>query len=69
MPGSLRTSTGSAIGEGIVHINAEIPGSALYLSVTKQKLDGAPIPGVALRRMRPVRRCPLSRSLSGVKRT
>ena len=23
-------------GEGIVHINAEIPGSALYLSLTKQ---------------------------------
>ena len=31
-------------GEGIVHINAEIPHSALYLSVTKQKLDGAQSP-------------------------
>ena len=31
-------------GEGIVHINAEIPHSALYLSVTKQKLDGAQFP-------------------------
>ena len=28
-------------GEGIVHIDAEIPHSALYLSVTEQKLDGA----------------------------
>ena len=27
--------------EGIVHIDAEIPHSALYLSVTEQKLDGA----------------------------
>jgi hypothetical protein len=35
-------------GEGIVHINAEIPGSALYLSVTKQKLDGAQIPGAPI---------------------
>ena len=35
-------------GEGIVHINAEIPHSALYLSVTKQKLDGAQIPGVPI---------------------
>ena len=36
-------------GEGIVHITAdEISHSALYLSVTKQKLDGADIPGVAL---------------------
>ena len=34
-------------GEGIVHINAEIPDSALYLGVTKQKLDGAQIPGAA----------------------
>ena len=56
-------------GEGIVHINAEIPHSALYLSVTKQKLDGAQISGVALRSMRPVRRCGLLRSQSGVKRT
>ena len=32
-------------GEIIVHINAEIPHSALYLGVTKQKLDGAQIPG------------------------
>ena len=31
-------------GEGIVHINAEIPHSALYLSVTKQKPDGAQFP-------------------------
>ena len=30
-------------GEGIVHINAAIPRSALYLSVTKQKLNGAQI--------------------------
>ena len=35
-------------GEGIVHINGEIPGSALYLSVTKQKLDGAQIPGAPI---------------------
>ena len=35
-------------GDGIVHINAEIPGSALYLSVTKQKLDGAQIPGAPI---------------------
>ena len=27
-------------GEGIVHIDAEIPHRALYLGVTKQKLDG-----------------------------
>ena len=41
-------------GEGIVHINAEIPHSALYLCVTKQKLDGAQIPGAAVdqRRLR-----------------
>ena len=53
-------------GEGIVHITAdEISHSALYLSVTKQKLDGAQIPGVALRGMRPVRRCRLLRSQSG----
>jgi hypothetical protein len=31
--------------EGIVYIDAEIPHSALYLGVTKQKLDGAQIPG------------------------
>jgi hypothetical protein len=35
-------------GEGIVHINAEIPHSALYLGVTEQKLDGAQIPGAAV---------------------
>jgi len=35
-------------GEGIVHINAEIPHSPLYLSVTKQKLDGAQIPGAPI---------------------
>ena len=35
-------------GEGIVHINAEIPGSALYLSVTKQELDGAQISGAPI---------------------
>jgi hypothetical protein len=41
-------------GEGIVHINAEIPHSALYLGVTEQKLDGAQIPGAAVdqRRLR-----------------
>ena len=41
-------------GEGIVHINPEIPHSALYLGVTKQKLDGAQIPGAAVdqRRLR-----------------
>jgi len=41
-------------GEGIVHINAEIPDSALYISVTEQKLDGAQIPGAAVdhRRLR-----------------
>ncbi|MGB8017570.1 MAG: hypothetical protein WCF80_17100 [Pseudolabrys sp.] len=32
-------------GESVVHIDAEIPHSALYLGVTKQKLDGAQIPG------------------------
>jgi hypothetical protein len=31
-------------GEGIVHIDAEIPHSALYLVVTKQKLDGTQFP-------------------------
>ena len=35
-------------GENIVHINAEIPHSALYLSVTKQKLDGALISGAPI---------------------
>ena len=35
-------------GEGIVHINVTIPHSALYLSVTKQKLDGAQIPGAPI---------------------
>ena len=35
-------------GESIVHINAAIPHSALYLSVTKQKLDGAQIPGAPI---------------------
>jgi hypothetical protein len=41
-------------GEGVVHINAEVPHSALYFSVTKQKLDGAQIPGAAVdqRRLR-----------------
>ena len=41
-------------GEGIVHINAEIPHSALYLGVTKQKLDGTQIPRAAVdqRRLR-----------------
>ena len=41
-------------GEGIVHINAEISHSALYLGVTKQKLYGAQIPGAAVdqRRLR-----------------
>jgi hypothetical protein len=41
-------------GEGIVHINAEIPHSALDLSVTKQKLDGAQIAGAPIdqRRLR-----------------
>jgi hypothetical protein len=41
-------------GEGIVHINAEIPHSAFYLGVTKQKLDGAQITGAAVdqRRLR-----------------
>ena len=35
-------------GEGIVHIDAEIPHSALYRSVSKQKLEGAQIPGCRL---------------------
>jgi hypothetical protein len=35
-------------GEGIVHIDAEIRDSALYLGVTKQKLDGPQIPGTAV---------------------
>jgi hypothetical protein len=35
-------------GEGIVHIDAEIPDSTLYLGVTKQKLDGSQIPGTAV---------------------
>jgi hypothetical protein len=35
-------------GEGIVHIDAEIPDNALYLGVTKQKLDGSQIPGTAV---------------------
>ena len=39
-------------GEGIVHINAAIPHSALYLSVTKQKLDGAQILGAPIDRCR-----------------
>ena len=39
------TSNGDLLryGEAIVHINAEISHSALYLSVTKQKLVGAQI--------------------------
>ena len=45
-------------GEGIIDIDAEIPDSALYLGVTKQKLDGPQIPGttVDVRRKKP---CPL----------
>ena len=41
-------------GEGIVHIDAEIPHSALYLGVPEQKLDGSQIPGAAVdqRRLR-----------------
>ena len=39
-------------GEGIVHINAQIPHSAVYLSVTKQKLDGAQIPGAPIKQCR-----------------
>ena len=35
-------------GEGIVRINAAMPHSALYLSVTKQKLDGAQLPGAPI---------------------
>ena len=38
--------------EGIVHINAEISDSALYLGVTKQKLDGAQISGAAVNQCR-----------------
>ena len=34
--------------EGIVHINAEISDSALYLGVTKQKPDGAQISDAAV---------------------
>ena len=39
-------------GEGIVHIDAEIPHGALYLGVTEQKLDGAQIPGAAVDKRR-----------------
>jgi hypothetical protein len=39
-------------GEGIVHINAEIPDSALYLRVTKQNLDGAQILGAPINQRR-----------------
>ena len=35
-------------GKSIVHIDAEIPDSALYLGVTEQSLDGAHIPGAAI---------------------
>jgi len=35
-------------GEGIVHIYAEIPDSALYLGVTEQKLNRSQIPGAAV---------------------
>ena len=35
-------------GEGIVQINAATPHSALYLGVTKQKLDCAQIPGAPI---------------------
>ena len=40
----LQTSTCSAMARASSPFNAEIPHSALYLSVTKQKLDGAQIP-------------------------
>ena len=43
LPCNFQTST-CFYREGIVHINAEIPDSALYLGVTKQKLDGAQFP-------------------------
>src|SRR5262245_41335106 len=35
-------------GEGIVHIDAEILNSALYLGVTEQKLHGSQIPGATV---------------------
>jgi hypothetical protein len=34
--------------EGIVHIDAEIPDSALYLGATEQKLNRSQIPGAAV---------------------
>ena len=55
--GQKRTYPPAPLGEGIVHINAQIPHSALYLSVAKQKLDDAQIDSrcadisVALRNM------------------
>ena len=66
--GYLQTSTCSAK-ERASSTSMPITYSALYLSVTKQKLDVAQIPGIALRSMRPVRRCRLLASQSGVKRT
>jgi hypothetical protein len=35
-------------GEGIIHINAEIPHSAFYLGVTEQKLNRSQIPSAAV---------------------
>jgi hypothetical protein len=34
--------------KSIIHINAEIPDSALYLGVAEQKLHGPQIPGAAV---------------------
>jgi len=34
--------------KGIIHIDAEIPDSALYLGVAQQKLHGSQIPGAAV---------------------
>ena len=34
--------------KGIIHIDAEIPDSALYLGVAEQKLHGSQIPGAAV---------------------
>jgi hypothetical protein len=34
--------------KSIIHIDAEIPDSALYLGMTKQKLHGSQIPGAAV---------------------
>ena len=41
-------------GKGIVHIDAEVPHSALYLGVTEQKLHGSQIPSA------PIDQCRLS---------